>query len=52
MARIACNSANSYTLCESVNMTMKIVINIYDNLTLPRNQKEVRCILLDNILCE
>ena len=42
MARMARDLANSHTLCESVNMTMKTTINFYDmTLTLPRDHREV-----------
>ena len=34
MAGMACDLANSYTLCESVNVTMKTTIDFYDMTTL------------------
>ena len=41
MARMIHDLANSHTLCESVNVTMKTTINFYDMTTLPRDQREV-----------
>ena len=35
MAHMACNLANSYMLCESVNVNLQTTINFYDMTTLP-----------------
>ena len=53
---MACDLANSYMLCESVNLTMKFTINFYDmaasHYLVIKEKFEYRCVLLDHILCE
>ena len=56
MARMARDLVDFHTLCESVNVIMKITINFYDMATLPylviKERSLSRCGLLDHILCE